>query len=99
MLVEQLLVFPGSNGVLFHHDVARAALLDGVAVAGQPLALRADLAAVARALEARVSGYERDKPFLVRPVQPDRQRLHVVVFVQEAGRVVQAHSLPVEVAK
>lgn len=95
VLTQQLVVFPGSNGVLFHHDVVRATLLDGAAVkAGEPIALRGDLAAIARELDTRVAGYEQKEPFLVRPVQPDPQRLCIVLFVQDGQRVVHAHVLP-----
>jgi hypothetical protein len=104
VLVEELVAFPGANGLLFHHCVARASLTppDGAPVAlvaaGQQLELSLDLGDVARELDELIATYETEKVFLVRPVLPDRKRLQVVMFVQEAGgAVVQAQVLPVAV--
>lgn len=103
VLVESMVAFPGANGMLFHHCVARSSLTPtgGAPVAqvaaGQPLELSLDLAEVGKELEEQVATYETEKAFLVRPVQPAPQRLEVVVFVQDAaGAVLQAKLLPVQ---
>jgi hypothetical protein len=108
VLVESMVAFPGGNGMLFHHGVARSAFTPpggapiGQATSAQPLDLTIELGSVEAELDEQVATYETDKVFLVRPVRPERTRLEVVLFVQdEAGVVVQAKRLPVkiEVAK
>jgi hypothetical protein len=102
VLVEELVAFPGANGMLFHHCVARGALTppEGAPVAqnaaGQPLELSLDLGDVGQEIDELIATYETEKVFLVRPVHPERSQLQVVVFVQEAGgEVLQARLLPV----
>ena len=102
VLVEALVAFPGANGLLFHHGVARSGLTPGggapvAQVAGsKPLELSLDLRDVAKELDAQVATYETEKPFLVRPVEPEPERLAIVVFVQDAsGAVLQTKLLPV----
>jgi hypothetical protein len=100
VLAERTVVFPGANGLLFHHAVARAALTPagGVPAGASPLLLRLPLAEVERDLDDHVAQFEAERPFLVRPVAPAAARLDVVVFVQdERGAVLQALRLPVAV--
>lgn len=100
VLTEDLVVFPGSNGILFHHHVARARLGPAagspLATLDQPLVLKADLAVIGRNLDDQVAEYETRDRFLVRPVRPDPRRLHVVCFVQEGstGAVHQVATFP-----
>ncbi len=99
VLAEREVVFPGSNGMLLHHNVARAAFTpaDGLAPAGRH-ELQLDLAAVTQELDECVAGLERDEPFLVRPVRPERTRLVVIAFVIDpsTGEVLQAAQAPVQ---
>jgi hypothetical protein len=104
VLVESMVAFPGGNGMLFHHGVARSAFTPpsgvpmGQATSAQPLELTLELAAVTSELDAQVQTYETDQVFLVRPVEPQPSRLQVVVFVQDAnGQIVQARRVPVQV--
>ncbi len=100
VLTEALVAFPGANGLLFHHHVARGALTpaDGVAVGTGPHELQLDLLALRRELDGHVAQYEQEREFLVRPVRPDPRRLELVVFVQDRrGAVLQAARLPVAV--
>jgi hypothetical protein len=98
VLVEELVVFPGANGMLFHHEVVRAAMTppDGVPVpaTGGPLQLSLGLAEVAEELDEQVAVLESRGPFLVRPVQPGKS-LAVVVYVLDGAAAVQALRLPV----
>ena len=104
VLVESMVAFPGGNGMLFHHGVARSAFTPpsgvpmGQATSAQPLELTLELAAVTSELDAQVQTYETDQVFLVRPVEPQPSRLQVVVFVQDAnGQIVQARRVPVQI--
>lgn len=100
VLTEALVAFPGANGMLFHHHVARGALTsdDGLPVGKEPQRLQLDLAALARELDAQVAQFEAERAFQVRPVRPDPNRLALVVFVQDRrGVVLQAARLPIEV--
>lgn len=104
VLVESMVAFPGGNGMLFHHGVARSAFTPpsgapiGQATSAQPLELTLDLGAVESELDEQVQTFETDKVFLVRPVKPQSSHLEVVVFVQDAdGQVVQARRVPVQV--
>lgn len=100
VLAERLVVFPGSNGILFHHHVARGRITPaaGLAIAGEPLRGELSLQQVQRDLDAQVREFEAEQEFLVRPVQPDRTRLEVVCWIedQKTGTVLQALALPVE---
>ena len=103
VLVEEQLVFPGSNGILFHHQVARARLTpeDGVPLAGTsaqaPWRGGVALTSVTRDLEEVVSELERRQAFRVRPVALDARQLQVVCFVESSpgGKVLQALRVPV----
>lgn len=101
LLVEHVVVFPGANGMLFHHEVVRGALTppDGapvVAGAGaRPFSAEQDLGELGQELEQQVAELEKDKPFLVRPVVPAKAGLAVVVFVQDADTVLQAKLVPI----
>ena len=100
VLAEDLIAFPGKNGILFHHHVVRARLTPpgGAPVQGASMPIRgeAKLDTVQRELSGMVSTYEKEREFLVRPVQPDPQRLCVVCFVEDGktGAVLQALRLP-----
>jgi len=99
VLVEDLVVFPGANGMLFHHEVVRAAMTppDGVPVAAQgaTLQLSLGLAEVAGELDEQVAALETRGRFLVRPVRPEG-KLAVVVYVLDGnGAALQALRLPV----
>lgn len=98
LLVEDLVAFPGGNGMLFHHDVVRGSFVpdDGVPVGVDAMSLTLELGTLQRELDEHVRGFERDEVFLVRPVQLDPRRLAVVAFVQDrAGAVLQAARWPV----
>ncbi|MBM4060571.1 MAG: hypothetical protein FJ265_05680 [Planctomycetes bacterium] len=101
VLLEQKVVFPGANGMLFHRAVARATLTpaQGAPVAaGRRIELAIDLAEVAQELDALVRSFETEREFLVRPVQPGPELLEVAVFVQDgSGAVLQSRLLPVRV--
>lgn len=100
-LTEDLLAYPGKNGVLFHHHVARAWLTPAGGVAareavGKAWTQRASLGAIAAALDAQVAEYETGQPFLVRPTRLDPRRLRVVAWLEDAaGTVLQCRELPV----
>ena len=103
VLVEGSLVFPGRNGILFHHHVARAAftpesgvrLADCGADSGWTATL--DLDDVALDLDECVGRFETQRPFRVRPTDPSPGDLGVVLFVADpaGGAVPQALSLAV----
>ncbi|MBL8898615.1 MAG: hypothetical protein JNM84_13345 [Planctomycetes bacterium] len=102
VLVEELVVFPGANGILFHHQVARASFTPprGIAAtdasAAHPWKTTLVLSEVEDALEQHLVPFEEREPFLVRPTDLARERLRVVAFVEEAasGRVLQAIQVP-----
>lgn len=101
VLVEDLIAWPGRNGILFHHEVARARLLpaSGAAAAGHgptdPVRASASLAEIARGLDRLIAGYETEREFLVRPTTPAPERLAVVCWAEDgSGTVVQAVRLP-----
>jgi len=99
VLTERLVVFPGSNGILFHHHVVRGRVTpaSGLPIKGDELRGELSLRQIEADLDAQVREYESEQEFLVRPVQPDRTRLEVVCFVedQKSGAVLQALVLPV----
>lgn len=98
VLTEDVIAFPGKNGMLFHHHVARARLTPagGLALAGATMPLQGSckLSAVRGELDQLVSGFETEQAFLVRPVEPDPSRLAVVCFVEDpaTGHVLQVRS-------
>lgn len=99
VLTEDLIAFPGRNGVLFHHHVVRAQLtpVDGIEfepTAG-PHRGEAGLAQLRAALDTQVAAFETAEPFLIRPVVPDPQRLTLVCFAADArsGKVLQAKAV------
>jgi hypothetical protein len=102
VLVEELVVFPGANGILFHHQVARASFTPGRGIAAtdasaaQPWKTALVLSEVEDALEQHLAPFEEREPFLVRPTDLVRERLRVVAFVEDAasGRVLQAAQVP-----
>ncbi|MBK8099876.1 MAG: hypothetical protein IPK26_22470 [Planctomycetes bacterium] len=104
VLTEDLLAYPGKNGVLFHHHVARAWLTSATGVAAQDVAgktwtRQASLGAITAALAAQVAEYETEQPFLVRPTTPDPRRLRIVAWVEDAsGTVLQCREVPVMAA-
>jgi tetratricopeptide (TPR) repeat protein len=99
LLVEERIVFPGSNGMLFHGNVVRAALTPGDGRAPQPeCELELDLDEVAAELDRRVAELERGRErFLVRPTVPEPARLAIVAFVEDpgTGEILQAAQAPV----
>ncbi len=103
ILTEDTLVFPGRNGILFHHHVARARITpaDGVpielAMEDLPFEGNVSLRDVEADLDMVVASLERRGPFRIRPVEPARDALHVVLFVEDpaSGQVVQAASVRV----
>ncbi|GAB4140526.1 MAG: hypothetical protein Fur0037_07040 [Planctomycetota bacterium] len=98
VLAEDLVAFPGKNGILFHHRVVRARLTarGGVPLDRGPIRGSVRLSDVRKDLDELVRGMEEERAFLVRPVAPDPRRLSVVCFVEDrTGRVLQAASAPV----
>lgn len=100
VLTEDLLAFPGKNGILFHHHVARASFTPS---SGAKLAVGAtfegsvDLGQLEASLDDLVLTYEQRGPFAVRPVRPDPKRLRVVVVVEDgSGSVIQCAAVRVE---
>ncbi|MFO1054684.1 MAG: hypothetical protein U1F36_20875 [Planctomycetota bacterium] len=104
VLVEDTLVFPGRNGILLHHHVARGAFTkpSGVPLgelgAGRELSATLDLDEVGTALDACIARFETQHPFRVRPTEPEPTALAVVVFLEDPARggVVQAATLRVD---
>ena len=106
ILVEGSLVFPGRNGILFHHRVARGALTpaDGVPLAqcseAAPFTTRLDLDALVQDLDACIARFETEKPFRVRPTEPVAEDLSVVLFLEARdGSIAQAATIPVATAQ
>ncbi|MBK8975570.1 MAG: hypothetical protein IPM29_06565 [Planctomycetes bacterium] len=105
VLVERTLVFPGRNGILFHHHVARAGLTPprGIALtdctAAAPFETRLGLDRVEAILDQVVAQFETERFFQIRPVRPDPAQLLVVLFLEDpdSGTVLQA--LTVDVAQ
>lgn len=103
VLTEATLIFPGRNGILFHHHVARARLTpaDGVpldlAAEELPFVTRVELAGVRRDLDRVVASLETREPFRIRPIDPSPTSLSVVLFLEDpaSGKVV--HATTVEV--
>lgn len=103
VLTEDTLIFPGRNGILFHHHVARARITpaDGVpielAMEDLPYEGRVSLRDVEADLDMVVASLERRGPFRIRPVEPARDALSVVLFVEDpaTGQVIQAASVRV----
>jgi hypothetical protein len=104
ILVEDLIAYPGRNGILFHHSVARARLTppEGAAVAGssadEPATFAVSLGDVARDLDRLIGSYEKRGAFQVRPTKPDPARLQVVCYVEDGSSVLQALALPLHAA-
>lgn len=102
VLVERTLVFPGSNGILMHHHVARAAFTPGGGARPKPAGENQDfslrLGSVAFSLDQTVQGLERRGPFRIRPIQPDPGNLAVVAWLEREGKAVQAVTIDVEQA-
>jgi tetratricopeptide (TPR) repeat protein len=94
ILIEDTLIFPGSNGILFHSQVARARLtpLAGLpidkATSHAPAQLSARIADIEAELDAAVRAVERDGPFRIRPTQLDPRQLALVVFVEDTSTAV-----------
>jgi hypothetical protein len=102
ILVEKTMVYPGRNGMVFHHNVARAALTpaNGADAREQAQTFTIELADVANALDATVTALERDQSFLIRPTTPNVDQLAIILFVEEPdGRVLQAATIPVAGAR
>lgn len=103
VLTEDTLIFPGRNGILFHHHVARARITpaDGVpvelAMEDLPFEASASLRDVEADLDMVVASLENRGPFRIRPVEPARDALAVVLFVEDptTGEIVQAASVRV----
>ena len=98
VLVEPTLLFPGRNGILFHHQVARAMFSEEagqVLTAGKPIELELDTTQVELELDASVAAVEKaGEPFTVRPTALSEE-LGVVVFVVRGKQVLQARTIPV----
>lgn len=103
VLTEDLVAFPGRNGILFHHHVARASLTpsSGARLApGAALETSVDLDALAASLDDLIATYEQRGPFVVRPTDPDPRRLRIVCIVEDGrGNVLQAAAVRVGGAK
>jgi len=106
ILVEGSLVFPGRNGILFHHRVARAALTPDAGVPldqcseAKPFTTRLDLDDVTLDLDACIARFETERPFRVRPTEIAGAELSVVLFLEDrtSGAIAQAATIPVVVA-
>ncbi len=102
ILVETLLLYPGRNGILFHHRVARARMTPTQgAPTDTPLKTDTSLAVVAMKLDAAVAALETREIFRVRPTQPNPDHLEVVLFLEDISsrEVPQALTIRVEVEK
>lgn len=105
VVVEETLVFPGSNKILFHHSVARGALTPGRGAELQDGQARyqgqTTLTALAAELDRAVAEVETRGRFPIRPTQPARERLAVVLFVEDeaSGEVLQAQRVPLGQAR
>jgi tetratricopeptide (TPR) repeat protein len=103
VLTEATLIFPGRNGILFHHHVARARLTPAAGVplplCGEDLPFETSLALrdVTADLDTVVASLESRGPFQVRPIELAADALSVVLFVEDpaSGAVVQAGTLRV----
>ena len=100
VLTEDLLAFPGRNGILFHHHVARASFTPSAGAklaTGAALEAAVDLQQLEASLDDLVLTYEQRGPFAVRPVRPDPKRLRVVVVVEDgSGSVIHCAAVRVE---
>ncbi len=87
ILTERSMVFPGRNGVIFHHAVVRAALTspDGADASVNVPALDLTMATVESRLDRQLTQFEAKGPFPIRPTQPDPTNLAVVLFVEKPG--------------
>lgn len=103
VLTEETLIFPGRNGILFHHHVARARLTpqNGVPLdlcaQDLPYETRLSLGDVAMDLDMIVASLETRGAFRIRPVEPAPDALAVVLYLEDpsTGAVVQARTISV----
>ncbi len=107
ILVENTLIFPGSNGILFHHYVARERMTAergvamGDAALSTPFTCTTSSSEVEFSLDRAVAQYEEKQEFEVRPTELDTDNLSVVLFVEDpiTHAAVQAIVVPVTTEK
>lgn len=99
VLCEDLVVFPGGNGMLFHHHVARARLSPAAGLdASKPQQAALQLGKLRSQLEDDLLRMEEaGAEFRIRPTRPDASRLLVVAFLTrgEAQKVLNCRSIEV----